>query len=397
MLGSAQLDTACSGWSQHPAQDQRRWRAVIAPAVQTQPTAQSSEPSTSGGDGAGSPFALVRPELEVVIERMRRSVVTDVPQLGSAAEYFFKLGAEGKKFRSTILLLLSSRLAPGPLETQFLLVDESAPSIHPTTPRRRQQRLAEITELIHIASLLHDDVIDEAGTRRGVSAVNTVFGNKVAILAGDFLLARASVSLASLRDTRVIEAMSACLEHLVAGEVLQLTATSEEAASMEHYLRKTFYKTASLMANSCRSAALLGGVSDDDAESAYQYGRNLGLAFQLVDDVLDFTGTADELGKPALSDLKSGLSTAPVLYAARGSPKLRTLAARRFSEPGDVELARDIVAGSDGVAQARQLAEEHADAAAAALQRLPEPSCDEARRAHEALLELTRKVLTRRK
>lgn len=372
---------------------------MSAPLADAQRAPGQAEASVASSTAAAppSPFSLVRGELDIVIERMRRSIVTDIPQLGSAADYFFKLGAEGKKLRSTILLLLSTRLGAEAVAPRFLEVDESAPSAPPTAPRRRQQRLAEITELIHIASLLHDDVIDEAGTRRGVSAVNAVFGNKVAILAGDFLLARASVSLASLRDTRVIEAMSGGLEDLVAGEVLQLTATPEQALSMEHYLRKTYCKTGSLISNSCRSAAFLGGLGEAHAEAAFQFGRNLGLAFQLVDDILDFTASADELGKPALNDLRSGLATAPVLFAAERDEGLATMAKRRFCEPGDVERARDAVAASDGLDRSRALAEEHADAAVDALNRLPAPACDEARAAHDALVQITRLVLTRRK
>eukprot|EP00887_Chlorella_sp_A99_P002303 scaffold10.g2303.t1 len=274
--------------------------------------------------GRPDPFSLVRAEIECVTERMRRDLFTDIPALERAAEYFFRAGAEGKRLRSSILLLMASALSAAPVPSLMLTVDEGKslgalvrragacralsgppPAEHPETQRRRQQRVAEITELIHVASLLHDDVIDNANTRRGMKALNTV-----AILAGDFLLARASVTLASLRNSEV-------LEHLVAGEILQLTADPEEALSMDHYLRKTFFKTASLMANSCKSVAILGGYPADVCQDAWDYGRHLGLAFQLVDDVMDFTSTAAEMGKPALNDLRSGLATAPVLFAAQ--------------------------------------------------------------------------------
>lgn len=153
----------------------RGYAAVGAPAVKPPAGADDAAAAPSGVD----PFGMTREELGVVAERMRRCIHTDLPQLGPAADYFFKLGASGKRLRSTILLLLSSRLAAGPLAPELLTVDEAPARLHPTHARRRQQRLAEITELIHVASLLHDDVIDEAGTRRGVSAVNAVFGNKV--------------------------------------------------------------------------------------------------------------------------------------------------------------------------------------------------------------------------
>ena len=135
-----------------------------------------------------------------------------------------------------------------------------------------QRRLAEVTEMIHTASLLHDDVIDAADTRRGVSSVNTVFGNKLAVLAGDFLLARASVCLARLRSLPVVELLSTVIEHLVKGEVMQMkTALRSEAATQaafDLYLRKTYYKTGSLMANSCKAVAMLMRRPDEVCATA---------------------------------------------------------------------------------------------------------------------------------
>ena len=193
---------------------------------------------------------------------------------------------------------MATALAPrGPLASQ-LEVDTSPAAEHPTDLRRRQQRIAEISELIHVASLLHDDVIDDSDSRRGLKALNTLLGNKVAILAGDFLLARASVSLASLHDHRVIALMSQILEDLVAGEILQMSSVHDEATSIETYMTKTFYKTASLIANSCKSVSLLAGCSDEEAAAAWAYGKNLGIAFQLIDDVLDFTSSQRSWASP---------------------------------------------------------------------------------------------------
>lgn len=158
--------------------------------------------------GHPDPFSLVRDEIECVWERLRRCIVSDIPALERAAEYFFRAGAEGKRLRSTIAMLMASALAPAAVPALLLTVDDAPPSAHPPDMRRRQQRIAEISELIHVASLLHDDVIDGADQRRGLRALNTLVGNKVAILAGDFLLARASVSLASLRNGEVIMLMS---------------------------------------------------------------------------------------------------------------------------------------------------------------------------------------------
>lgn len=356
------------------------------------------EAGPAGLPGRENPFGLVREEINAVTERLRRSIFTDIPALERAAEYFFQAGAEGKRLRSSIILLMASALSPSPVGPMDLTVDESPHVDHPPELRRRQQRVAEIAELIHVASLLHDDVIDNANTRRGLRALNTVFGNKVAILAGDFLLARSSVALASLRNPEVIMLISQVLEHLVAGEILQLTTDPEEAMSMDHYMRKTYYKTASLMANSCKSVAVQGGYSPEVCMDAWAYGRHLGLAFQLVDDIMDFTVSAAEMGKPALNDLRSGLATAPVLFAAKEHPDLYTLIERRFKEEGDVEAAQAMVEDSSGIARARELAAEHAAEAAAAVRRLPLPSDGpHVAASRAALLEITNKVLNRRK
>lgn len=206
-----------------------------------------------------------------------------------------------------------------------------------------QRRLAEITELIHTASLLHDDVIDHSVSRRGAASANLEFSNKMAVLAGDFLLGRASVALARLRDPEVTELLATVIANLVEGEFMQLknTALDEKAPvytseTLDYYLQKTYLKSASLISKSCRAAALLGQSSPDVVEASYQYGKNLGLAFQLVDDMLDYTISAGELGKPAGADLELGLATAPLLFAWERDPALGALVGRKFEGEGDV-------------------------------------------------------------
>jgi len=232
-----------------------------------------------------------------------------------------------------------------PDQVSSALTDESKyafandPSILPA-----QRRLAEITELIHTASLLHDDVIDLSETRRGEPSANTTFGNKMAVLAGDFLLGRASVALARLRDPEVIELLATVIANLIEGEFMQLknTATDEKNPqfsedAISYYLQKTYLKSASLISKSCRAAAILGECAPSVVEAAYTYGRNLGLAFQLVDDMLDYTISGTELGKPAGADLELGLATAPLLFAWKSRPELGKLVGRRFAEEGDVQ------------------------------------------------------------
>ncbi|RZC11806.1 Solanesyl diphosphate synthase 3, chloroplastic/mitochondrial [Glycine soja] len=156
----------------------------------------------------------------------------------------------------------------------------------------------------HVASLLHDDVLDDADSRRGIGSLNFVMGNKLAVLAGDFLLSRACVALASLKNTEVVSLLAKVVEHLVTGETMQMTTTSDQRCSMEYYMQKTYYKTASLISNSCKAIAILAGQTAEVAMLAFEYGKNLGLAFQLIDDVLDFTGTSASLGKGSLSDIR---------------------------------------------------------------------------------------------
>jgi hexaprenyl-diphosphate synthase len=130
-------------------------------------------------------------------------------------------------------------------------------------------------------------------------------------------------------------------------------------AAFDMYVRKTFYKTASLMANSCRAIAVLGGYPDDVAEAAYRYGVHLGMAFQLIDDLLDYEGQTAKMGKPVLADLKQGLATAPVLFAAQRFPVLLPCIERKFEAPGDIDLALQLVAKADGLTTTRRLAVAH--------------------------------------
>jgi len=233
-------------------------------------------------------------------------------------------------------------------------------------------------EMIHTASLVHDDVLDDALTRRDMPSANAQFGNKMAIMAGDFLLSRASISLARLQNCEVTELMASALGDLIEGEFMQMRGS----IAFEHYLRKTYLKTASLLANGCKCAAILSGTTRDVVDISTEYGKNLGLAFQIVDDLLDFTGSAEELGKPAAVDLKLGLATAPVLYAREEFPELDVLINRKFGGGGDVARARALVEKSNGIERTRQLAAHYSQRAAQSLSTLP-PS--QARDALQAL------------
>jgi geranylgeranyl pyrophosphate synthase len=172
----------------------------------------------------------------------------------------------------------------------------------------------------------------------------------------------------------LVELLSTVIEHLVKGEVMQMQSAlrSEAAATaaFDMYLRKTYYKTGSLIANSCKAAPMLGGYPQPLVDAMFAYGKHVGMAFQLVDDLLDYHGTASSLGKPALNDLKQGLATAPVLFASQSQPAALELIARKFEAPGDVEAAVDLVATSGGADQTRALAIAHGNMALEALEQV---------------------------
>lgn len=346
------------------------------------------------------PFKIVEKELQPFSDSIKELVSSDQPILSMAAKHFFEK-RHGKRFRPTIVQLVAKAVAAsipekimaddGKTISTDLLEDHSTvfekiggvsgwqwsgastvevdggiitPDNHNGSDAwRRQAQLGQIVEMIHVASLIHDDVLDEADTRRGGEAVHKLYSNKVAVLAGDYLLARASVLLARLENTAVVQIMATALESLVAGEIMQLKAPPESLLEMESYLRKSYYKTASLICYACRSTALLGGHSYGStvATACEEFGFHLGLAYQIQDDILDFTAAASVLGKPALADMDLGLSTAPILYAAQEYPHLRPMVMRRFKNKGDKQAALEALYKSEtAMNKAKALANFHA-------------------------------------
>jgi all-trans-nonaprenyl-diphosphate synthase len=314
-------------------------------------------------------FAPVESDLIVLTDNLKKLVGARHPILYAAAEHLF--GAKGKRVRPAIVLLLA----------KATMLDQEI------TPKHR--RLAEITEMIHTASLVHDDVVDESEMRRGVATVHSLFGNRVAVLAGDFLFAQSSWYLANLDNLQVVKLLSEVIMDLAEGEIQQGLNRFDTSLSIEAYLEKSYYKTASLIANSAKAAAILSNDDDELAEKMFLYGKYLGLAFQIVDDILDFTSSSETLGKPAGSDLISGNLTAPVLYALPEKPYLESLIEREFNEDGDLEMAMNLIQESSGLQQARELATEQADLAREQLTIL-EPS-----ESKEALINMVDYVLKR--
>jgi all-trans-nonaprenyl-diphosphate synthase len=314
-------------------------------------------------------FSPVEQDLIMLTENLKQLIGAQHPILYAAAERLF--GAGGKRMRPAIVFLVGRATMGHQGLTQ------------------RHRRLAEITEMIHTASLVHDDVVDEAETRRGIETVHSVFGNRIAVLAGDFLFAQSSWYLANLDNLEVVKLLSEVIKDFAEGEIRQGLNRFETELTLDEYSQKSYYKTASLIANSCKAAAILSDAPEAQARQMYNYGKHLGLAFQVVDDILDFTATAEVLGKPVGSDLISGNLTAPALYAMQEKPYLQTLIEREFAEENDLEEALALIRDSRGIARSRELAAFHSQQAIESLTELPNSENK------ESLMTLTKYVLER--
>nr|AIA61191.1 prenyl transferase [Cyanidiaceae sp. MX-AZ01] len=300
---------------------------------------------------------------------IQRLIQSRHPILSAAAAHLFKAG--GKRIRPTFVLLISQAIGP---------IVQS------------QQRLAEITEMIHTASLLHDDVVDEASKRRGIDTVNTRFSNRIAVLAGDFLFAQSSWYLANLNHLQVVKFISKLISDLAEGEIRQTTTQFSTQFELAAYLEKSFYKTASLMACSAKAACMLGEhVPANIGQSMYLFGQHLGMAFQIMDDVLDITGEISKTGKAIGADVLAGNLTAPVLFALTQQKGLVTLLERECCYTQDANQVRHLVLTTYAIEQARDLAIEHAQAAIACLASLT-PS-----EAKDALFDLTVQTISRQR
>ncbi len=226
-------------------------------------------------------------------------------------------------------------------------------------------------ELVHLGSLYHDDVMDEAEVRRTVDSVNARWGNLRAILAGDFLLARASELAAGL-GVEVAGLLAATISRLCEGQLLELQHAHDLGRTEDAYMRSIEGKTASLLAAACRIGALVDGAPESHVEALTVFGRSYGMAFQLVDDVLDLVATEEQLGKPAGHDLEEGVYTLPVLHTLAGSEgeELRELLSPPLDDPARAK-ALDLVRSGDGVAVTIAAARSQASDGRAALGELP--------------------------
>ena len=240
---------------------------------------------------AQSVFDLLRDDLAAIEREFGRQTVADVRAITDIGEYL--RGGGGKRIRPALLLLAAK-----------LFGYEGRGAI----------RLGAVVEIIHTATLVHDDIIDEAETRRGRPAANTQWGNSKCVLAGDWLYMQAFKIAVQERNFNILDTLTELTQQMVEGELLQMEKLGLCISVSEH-LDLIFRKTACLFSVCMRLGAILGGASEEQQERLGDYGRNLGLAFQIVDDVLDLTASEEVLGKPVASDLREGKATLPVILA----------------------------------------------------------------------------------
>nr|QCI06136.1 Prenyl transferase [Dicranema revolutum] len=289
----------------------------------------------------------IQQDLLILNNNLKKMIYTKNSILYAAAEHLFEAG--GKRIRPAIVLLIAQTT-----NLHRIILPQ-------------QRRLAEITEVIHTASLVHDDVLDECNTRRGVNTVHYTFTTKTAVLAGDFLFAQSSWYLANLENLEVVKTISKVITDFAEGEIRQGANNFNTRISIDEYIEKSFYKTASLIAASCKGAAMLNNSSKTSQNKFYLYGKHLGLAFQIIDDILDIIGSDRSLGKPSGSDLKNGNLTSPLIFALEENPNLYTLIKREFQNKEDLKKAINIIKSTSGIQKAKDLAEEHIQASLNAL------------------------------
>lgn len=301
-------------------------------------------------------------EMQAVDRVIRERLRSDVALVNQISHYIISAG--GKRIRPRLVLLFSNALGfHGP----------------------ERHTLAAIVEFIHTATLLHDDVVDESSLRRGRQTANALFGNAASVLVGDFLYSRAFQMMVSVDRMRVLAVLADATNVIAEGEVLQLMNMHDPDISVEDYLRVIRYKTAKLFEASARLGAVLAQSEEGIEEACAAYGRSLGTAFQLVDDVLDYEGDTQALGKNVGDDLREGKPTLPLLVAMeRGSAQERALIRGAIEHGEEAKLAEivEIVRRTGALEATRQAARQEAQKARECLLHLP------ASTHREALLQL---------
>ena len=291
-------------------------------------------------------------DLDAVNTVIRQKLHSEVSLVNQIAEYI--IGAGGKRIRPVLVLLFAN-----------------AHAYRGTA----HHELAAVVEFIHTATLLHDDVVDESSMRRGRQTANALFGNAASVLVGDFLYSRAFQMMVGLDNMRVMQILSDATNVIAEGEVLQLLNMNNPDVSQDSYLQVIRSKTAKLFEAAAQLGALVAGASDHEIDAAAEYGRSLGTAFQLIDDVLDYAGDANEIGKNVGDDLREGKPTLPLIYLMEnGTPQQRELV-RSCIEQGDEQHFDAILAAitsSGALDYTRRAAEIAASRASTAIASLPD-------------------------
>ncbi|WP_317202027.1 octaprenyl diphosphate synthase [Janthinobacterium sp.] len=290
-------------------------------------------------------------DMEAVNTVIRQKLHSEVSLVNQIAEYIISAG--GKRIRPVLVLLVAN-----------------AYSYRGTA----HHELAAVVEFIHTATLLHDDVVDESSMRRGRQTANALFGNAASVLVGDFLYSRSFQMMVTLNNMRVMQILSDATNVIAEGEVLQLLNMHDPDVNEERYLQVIRSKTAKLFEAAAQLGALISGAGDAEIEAAGEYGRSLGTAFQLIDDVLDYAGDAAEIGKNVGDDLREGKPTLPLIYLMEnGTPEERALV-RECIEKGDEQHFDAILAAitsSGALDYTRRAAEVAAQRASDAIAGLP--------------------------
>ncbi len=301
-------------------------------------------------------FATIEPDLEIVDREFQRRATSGLEILNAAAAH--AMSSPGKRLR-TALTLISGKL----FTYRF---DKLLP-------------LSIAFEMTHLATLVHDDIIDQATTRRGIPTVNARYGEPVSILLGDYLFARTAGLIADVQDFRIDRLFSETVATVCEGTIIELLSARRMDTSEERYLERVNRKTACLIAACCKGGATVGGASDEQIELMNDYGVSLGIAFQIIDDVLDYTGSDQSIGKPAGNDLRQGVVTLPLIYALRNEHNGRIEQVQRLlasEAPGEDDVAAVVrwVNATPAIQESLEVAREYAMRAKSLLARFPSSS-----------------------
>jgi octaprenyl-diphosphate synthase len=295
-------------------------------------------------------YSRVRPDLERIETEIERHLGSSVPLISTVGRHI--MGSGGKRLRP-LLMILSARLCG-------YQGNHDAP-------------LAVVFEFLHASSLLHDDVVDNAEFRRSQPAANVLWGNQGVVLVGDFLYSKSILMTVGYNNIRILQALSEATTLMAEGEVLQLIHADNLEIVEQEYLEVITRKTAALISAACQIGAILGGAGAAQEKALHAYGHNLGIAFQLIDDTLDYTGDVNELGKPVGNDIQQGKATLPLIIAFRSGNLLEKKRLRELFGVEQLALEhfheiREWVARSGGIAYTRQLALEYVENAKRAIQ-----------------------------